>query len=282
MRNKPISKLSLRLKKWNKTGKKVLRRTKDFVANDRTLHTRFVYTALSIGTVLLAYVLVLANIGIFSLMEKSLYDRETYEAVNIVSAGGITDPLSRSVRVELYQSCTMQGADRAPLPEERTRADAIAQIQSLWEQTLAIAFKSRPNETLNNGDSMDRVLRGSHYTATLHDFYNEQTSAKIAIWGAQAYYTASNGTVYCLSAELDSRTNDIYSMTVALFECIDGSEPETDFYPMLDTLGESRSAASNGTVTKTETGSVTTLSLSDGIQLTRETQPGVQFYLTLQ
>ena len=117
MRNKPISKLSLRLKKWNKTGKKVLRRTKDFVANDRTLHTRFVYTALSIGTVLLAYVLVLANIGIFSLMEKSLYDRETYEAVNIVSAGGITDPLSRSVRVELYQSCTMQGT--SPFSSQR-------------------------------------------------------------------------------------------------------------------------------------------------------------------
>lgn len=265
------------LRKARRSRKKAMQTVRGSETGNRTRHTRLVYTALSVGTVLVAYLLVLANIGVFSLMERGLYDRETYLAVSIVSAGGITDPLSRSARVELYRSCTMQGKDRSPLPEERTRSDAIEQIKTLWEQTLQNTVGQRPSGTLTGGESIDRILRNSRYTATLHDFYNEETNARIAIWGAQAYYTASDKRVYCLSAELDSRTSDVYSMTVALFDVIE-SDADLDFYPMLDALGEPHSVTSTGV----SAGTATTLTLSDGTRLIRETQPGVQRYLTLQ
>ena len=246
---------------------------------DRARRTRLVYVLLSIGTVVTAYLLVLLNLGVFSLVERGLYDKPDYESVTVVSAGAIADPLSRAVRVELYRNCTMPGDERAPLPEERSKADAIAQVKLLWEQTITL-FTDANDGTLLTGESADRILRGSKYVAHLQDFYNEQNDTKIAIWGAQAYYTTASGRVYCLSAELDSRTNDVYSITVALFDSIPG-ERDLDFYPMLDALGEPRSVIATMTNTQSEAGEATTLTLSDGIRLSRYMQPGVQYYLRL-
>ena len=261
-----------------KMGKRLLHRVR-VPEDDRARRTRLVYVLLSVGTVVVAYLLVLLNYGVFGLTERNLYGNPAYETVTI-SAGAIADPLSRSVRVELYKACTRQGDERAALPEERSKSDALAQVKSLWEQTLSL-YAEANGGSLKTGESVDRVLRGSKYTARLRDFYNEQDDTKIAIWSAQAYYTASDGRVYCLSAELDSRVQDVYSITVALYDSIDGSEPERDFLPMLDALGESGNALSRIQTVETEQGEASELSLSDGICILRYTQPGVQYYLTL-
>lgn len=246
----------------------------------RARRTRLVYVLLSIGTVATAYLLVLLNLGVFSLVERGLYDKPGYETVTIASAGAIADPLSRAVRVELYRSCTRQGDERAALPEERSKADALSQVKELWEQTLT-QYAEANDGALKTGESLDRVLRGSKYTARLRDFYNEQNDTKIAIWSVQAYFAAAGGRVYCLSAELDSRTKDVYSITVALFESIDGGR-DADFYPMLDALGESHAVLFTMTASGTAEGEESILTLSDGTQLRRVLQPGVQYYLTLE
>ena len=261
-------------------GNLLLSRIRDFNRalrqKDRSVRTRYTYAALSLGTVVIAYLLVLLNRGVFALTEHRLFNHASYESVNIVSAGGISDPLSRAVRVALFASCEFEGEERATLPEEVSRAEAVERIRQLWEQTLSLYA---PGGRLATGEEVSRVLAASKYTARLRDFYNDETSAKIAVWGAQAYYTAAGGRVYCLSAELDSRTNDIYSMTLALFENIDGTDPASDFYPFLDALNEPRSAADGMIVTQTPTGTETTLTLSDGLRLVRETQRGSQIYL---
>ncbi|MBR0081878.1 MAG: hypothetical protein IJP98_03955 [Clostridia bacterium] len=248
--------------------------------DERARRTRLVYILLSVGTVAISYLLVLLNYGVFSLSERTLYGKPVYDDVTIASAGTIADPLSRVMRVELYQSCTRQGDERAALPEERTKADALAQVKTLWEETLNL-YAEANNGSLKTGESVDRVLRGSRYTAHLRDFYNEQNETKIAVWSAQAYYTAADGRVYCLSAELDSRVEDVYSVTVALFDSIDGVNRASDFYPMLDALGEPRSRAQGMTTGAENDELVSTVSLSDGIVLVLRTQKGVQSYLTL-
>ena len=181
-----------------------IKRLRKRMNRDRDSRTRLAYIGLSFGTVALAYLLVLINMGVFRLAERNLYDKEQYEATSIISAGRIGEPLSRAVRVDLYRTCTIEGKERATLPEERTEEQARQQIRSLWEQTLS-AYAD--NGYLRTGESVDRILSNSKYTAKLRDFYNEETGAKLAVWGTQAYFTASGGLVYCLSAELDSRTS---------------------------------------------------------------------------
>ena len=272
--------LSARFDTLKKNGRRLLRRVRKHPDN-RLLRTRLAYVLLSIGTVAVAYLLVLVNLGVFRLFENGLFGTPSYETVTIASAGAIADPLPRTVRVELYRNCTRQGDDRAPLPEERTKADVLASVRALWEQTIRL-YADANGGALKTGESYDRILRGSKYTAHLRDFYNEADDAKIAIWSAQAYYTASNGRVYCLSAEFDSRMTDVYSLTVALFDSIDGSDPAMDFYPMLDLLGEPRSRAQSGVSSQTGDTRVTRLPLSDELSILRRTEPGVQFYLTLE
>ncbi len=267
-----FSALQKRIRIFNKRLRKRMNR-------DRDSRTRLAYIGLSFGTVALAYLLVLINMGVFRLAERNLYDKEQYEATSIISAGRIGEPLSRAVRVDLYRTCTIEGKERATLPEERTEEQALQQIRSLWEQTLS-AYAD--NGYLRTGESVDRILSNSKYTAKLRDFYNEETGAKLALWGTQAYFTASGGLVYCLSAELDSRTEDVYSMTVALYGNIDGSDPVSSLTPMLNALGESLSVTDGLIVSPTEYGSLTTLTFSDGVRLCRYTYPGTQVYLTLQ
>lgn len=247
---------------------------------DRSKRSRTVYLVLSIGTVLVALLMVLANIGIFSLIENGLFGKETYDRIPSVSVSAFSVPLPRQIRVSLYRTCRTEGSERAPLPEERTSADALAQVQTLWSKTLI--YLSPDGKTLRTGESVDRVVRNSRYSTKLRDYFDSDHTARLAIWSTQAYYTAADGRVYCLSAELDSRTNDVYSVTTALFENIDGSDSAEDFFPILDELKEAQSIAENAIVTPVDGGTETVLTLSDGTKLIRYTEPGVQIMLSLE
>lgn len=268
---------------WNRLRKRIriaYKTVKYSLMEDRSKRSRAAYLTLSVGTVLLALVMVLANIGLFSLIENSLYGKESYERTISTSSGTFSVPLPRSIRVSLYRSCRTEGKERAALPEERTSDNAREQITALWTKTLG--YLSADGKTLKTGENIDRILRNTRYTVKLRDFFDEEETARLALWSAQAYYTAADGRVYCLSAELDSRTNDVYSLTAAMFENIDGSDTPEDFFPILDELGEAQALAVNAIVTPSEAGTVTILTLSDGTKLTRYTEPGVQIRLTLE
>lgn len=258
---------------------KIRKARAEFRKKERTEQTRYAYIALTVGTVVVALLMVLINRGIFALSERNLFDRETYETVEISASGSIAEPLSRKTRVDLYRTCTLEGIERAPLPEEMLAENAIAASRELWTKTLNLYAV---NGTLRTGESVERVLNGSKYTAKLRDFFNEENGTKLAIWSTQSYYKARDGRVYCLSLEMDSRTLQPYSMTVALFENIDGSDPVTDFYPFLEAIGEPKQAADSAIVTPVKNGSETVLTLTDGTSLTRHTEPNVQIYLTVQ
>ena len=250
------------------------------LTEDRGKRSKAAYLALSVGTVLLAFVMVLVNLGMFRLIGKNLFGRESYERISGASAAAFSVPLPRTLRVSLYTSCRTEGKERAPLPEERTASEAQDQVKTLWSKTLG--YLAGDGKTLKTGENVDRILKNTRYTVKLRDFYDADETARLALWSAQAYYTAADGRVYCLSAELDSRTSDVYSVTVALFDNLDGTDRASDFFPMLDELGESQQIAENAIVTPVSGGTSTVLTLSDGTKLTRYTEPGVQIQLTLE
>ena len=250
------------------------------LTEDRGKRSKAAYLALSVGTVLLAFVMVLVNLGMFRLIGKNLFGRESYERISGASAAAFSVPLPRTLRVSLYTSCRTEGKERAPLPEERTASEAQDQVKTLWSKTLG--YLAGDGKTLKTGENVDRILKNTRYTVKLRDFYDADETARLALWSAQAYYTAADGRVYCLSAELDSRTSDVYSVTVALFDNLDGTDRASDFFPMLDELGESQQLAENAFVTPVSGGTSTVLTLSDGTKLTRYTEPGVQIRLTLE
>ncbi len=268
---------------WNRLRKRFRIAYKSIryrLMEDRGKRSRTAYLALSVGTVLMALLMVLANIGIFSMIENHLFGKETYERISSSTSSAFSVPLPRPIRISLFRTCVTEGKERAPLPEERSSAEAIAQVQTIWTKTLG--FLAGDGKTLRTGESTDRVLRNSRYSVKLRDFYDENKTARLALWSAQAYYTAADGRVYCLSAELDSRTNDVYSVTAALFENIEGSDPAEDFFPMLDELREAQSIAENAIVTPVNGGTKTILTLSDGTKLVRYTEPGVEIRLSLE
>ena len=268
--------------RWGRVKKRVrilYKSVKYRLTEDRSKRSKAAYLALSIGTVLLAFVMVLVNLGVFRIIGKNLYGRESFERMSAASSAAFSVPLPRTLRVSLYRSCRTEGKERAPLPEERSASEAQEQVKTLWSKTLG--YLARDGKALKTGESIDRILRNSRYAVKLRDFYDADQTARLALWSAQAYYTAADGRVYCLSAELDSRTGDVYAVTVAMFDNLDGTDRVTDFFPMLDELGESRTAAENAIVTPVDGGTVTVLTLSDGIKLTRYTEPGVQILLTL-
>lgn len=268
---------------WNRLKKRVriVRKSIRYrLTEDRSKRSRWAYLALSVGTVLLALVMVLANIGVFSLFENNLFGRESYDRNFTTSSSAFSVPLPRPIRVSLFRSCRTEGKERAPLPEERTSSDAQDQVKTLWTKTLS--YLAKDGKTIRSGESVDRILRNTRYSVKLRDFFDAEETARLALWSAQAYCTAADGRVYCLSAELDSRTNDVYSITVALFENLDGSDLASDFYPMLDELKEPQSMAENAIVMPTAEGTETVLTLSDGTKLVRYTEPGVQIRLTLE
>lgn len=234
-----------------------------FADRDRVTRTRIAYIALTAGTVLVAFLLVLLNRGIFKLSEKALYDDPKYEAVSIISANGIGAPLSLETRVSLFTQCERQGEERAVMPGELGETEIAAMIRELWSDTLTA---HAPSGNLG-GESVENVLRKSRYTTTLRDFYNDGTGAKLALWCAQAYYDTGTGQVYCLSVQFDSRTGEVYALSCALFENVRAEQIEEAIKPFLVANGYADTLAEQAVLTPTEKGYFGTLTLPDGLKL---------------
>jgi len=235
-----------------------------FANRDRVTRTRIVYIALTAGTVLIAFLLVLLNRGIFRLSEASLYDDPKYEAVSIISANSIGAPLSLKTRVAMFLRCERQGDERAVMPDELDAATIREKLQDLWEDTLRF---HAPNGKLVTGESVSAVLKKSRYTVTLRDFYNDTTGAKLALWCGQAFYETENGRVFCLSVQFDSRMGDVYSMSCALYGNVPDTLGTSAFEPFLTANGYMESLADRAVLTQTAKGYTGTLTLPDGLKV---------------
>ncbi len=248
-----------------------------FPNSDRVTRTRIVYIALTAGTVAAALLLVLLNRWIFRLTEAGLYDDPKYEAVSIISADSIGEPLPLPTRVSLYLQCERQGDERAVMPDEAD-ADAITEeLIKLWTDTLHL---HAPDGRLASGESVDAVLRKSRYTVTLRDFYSDKSGAKLALWCAQAYYTASGGRTYCLSVLFDSRTCEAYFLSCALYENVRTDRRTDTLKPFLITNGYDETLAGQAEITPTERGFFGTLTLPDGLSVSIVYAEGEQYEIT--
>jgi hypothetical protein len=241
-----------------------MKKVRLFANRDRETRTRIAYIALTAGTVLIAFLLVLLNRWIFGLSEKALYDDPKYEAVSIISANGIGAPLSFETRVAMFLGCDRQGEERAVMPGEMSEAEITEKSKALWNDVLLM---HAPSGKLRSGESTDSVLRKTRYKATLRDFYNDKTGAKLALWCVQAYYNADNGQVYCLSVQFDSRTGEVYSLSCALFDSVQTEQATSAIKLFLAADGYADSLAEQAALTETAKGYTGTLTLPDGLKL---------------
>ncbi len=251
-----------------------MKRLRLFADLDRVQRTRIAYIGLTAGTVLVALLLVLLNRWIFRLSEAGLYDDPKYEAVSIISADSIGAPLSLETRVELFLGCQRQGEERAVMPGELDAEPITEAITELWEETLNTHARGG---RLVSGESVDSVLKKSRYTAVLRDFYNDESGFKLALWCAQAYYTAENGRVYCLSVQFDSRTGEAYSVSCALYDSIQPSDRASALEPFLTANGYAESLSEQVRFHDTAKGAIGTLALPDGLTVSITFDDGEQY-----
>jgi hypothetical protein len=256
-----------------------LKKIRLFANRNRVTRTRIVYVALTVGTVIVAFLFVLLNRLIFRLTESSLYDKTEYEAVSIISADSIGAPFSRETRVEMFLQCEREGAERAVMPNELSQSDVLDLLKPMWNETLELHSNG---EKLRSGESLRTVLKKSRYTATLRDFYHEATGAKLALWCAQAYYTADSGQVYCLSVQFDSRTGDVYAETCALFRNIRADDIHGALLPFLRANGYADSLLDSFEPAATENGFTGTLKLPDGLSVKLTYTTGEQYEITFR
>ena len=245
-----------------------------FANRDRVTRTRIVYIALTAGTVAVALLLVFLNRWIFRLTEKGLYDDPKYEAVSIISANSIGQPLSLETRLKLYLGCERQGEERAVMPGELSAEEITARMKELWSDTL---HTHAPSGKLATKESVDSVLRKSRYTAVLRDFYNDETGVKVALWCAQAYYNADGGKVYCLSAQFDSRTGEAYEVNCVLYGNVRAEQAQDAFIPFLVANGYADSLSEKAIMTETQRGFSGTLFLPDGLEIRFSYVTGEQY-----
>lgn len=251
-----------------------LKKIRLFADRDRVTRTRIVYIALTVGTVAVAFLLVWFNRLIFRLTESGLYDDIEYEAVSIISADSIGAPLSLQTRVGLFRQCEREGAERAVMPGELSQSTILERMKELWNETLELHSNG---DKLYTGETLSSVLRKSRYTATLRDFYNEKTGAKLALWCAQAYFTANGGNVYCLSVQFDSRTGDVYAQNCALFGNIRTDNASDALRLFLRGNGYSDALADSFAPVVSDTGCTGTLRLPDGLAVTLSCTEGQQY-----
>lgn len=244
----------------------------------RTAKTRIVYIGLVVGTVAIAYLLVLLNFAVFRLTEKRLFSNEKYIATSIISAESIGAPLSRSTRAALYARCQSEGESRNILPDEHTEDEVRARLESFYTDCLSIHSKAG---MLSDSDRLSDLSDATRYRVTLRDYYDMQTGAKLGIYSAQAYVESSSGVTYCVSMEFDSRTLDPYSVTVAFFDNITEERTEQTRMLLLQTLGYSAIDCPEVHRSEQSNGSTAVFRLPDGLNLNERVEAETQIVFTL-
>lgn len=229
----------------------------------RSTRTRWVYLSVGIVTVALAFLCVLFSSLLFDAAEEALYNDEHYTAINIVSSGTIGEPLEYSTRLELFDQCEIEGDSRLALPAEITMEEAEAIAYELWQQAL-LELSSEGGE-LASGDLVSDLLNRGKVTAVLRDFYNRTSEAKLAMWCVQVYCDSSaESETYCLSLQLDSRTGEPYSLSMAAFSNVLSEHNSTGIESFCSAIGADVDAT-GATVENRDDGAVLRITLSNGM-----------------
>ncbi|MDD3400877.1 MAG: hypothetical protein PHT58_04515 [Eubacteriales bacterium] len=246
----------------------------------RSTKKRWVYFGIGTGTVALSFFCVLASSLLFRAGENSLYNRQNYEVVNIISSEGLGEPLSIETRLELFEQCQVEGDKREPLPKEINEDAAVDKALILWNE--ALLTHADGNGVMPSGDYVSDLIDRASVTVTLRDFYNQDSSAKLALWCVQVYCTSgTEDETYCLSTQLDSRTGEPYTLNCALFSNVLPDNNRKGIESFCNALGVTDVDVSGATIDWQEEGAIIRLTLPSGMVVSKSCRYGQEYTFTL-
>lgn len=242
----------------------------------RSTKKLWVYIGISVGTVALAFLCVLASTLLYEASENALYGQHRYEVANIISSDGLGSPLSLKTRLSLFNLCQVEGDKRLPLPDEVDEKTVTEKALMLWNE--ALMAHSDEQGVMPSGDYASDLMGRVKVTATLRDFFNTDTSAKIALWCVQVYCDSGmEDATYCLSIQFDSRTADPYTMSCALFSNILPSNNRVGFVSFCNALGVSDVDESGASIDWQEEGAYLRLTLPSGLVVQKTCRYGQEY-----
>ena len=181
----------------------------------RRTKTTLFYVLLGVGASAAALLCVLVSSLLLRGEERRLYDRPAYEPFTLESGTAVGAPLSLSTRLALFDAGQTEGAQRYPLPDELTEAEANALIQSMWN-TLFMDMMAAAGQSAELQAAVSANTGEARTAATLRDYLTADGS-RYSLWTAQAWLDLPSGDAFSLTAYLDSRTGQPMMASAVLY-----------------------------------------------------------------
>ena len=176
--------------------------------------TTLLYVLVCVGTAAAAFLCVLVSSLLLKAEERGLYDKPAYEPFTLETGTAVGAPLSLATRIELFNASGTEGAQRYPLPDELTEAEANAAVLSAWNslfQDMMTQAGSDP-ELAAAIDSAGQVRT----SASLREYQTDDGS-RYSLWCAQAWLDLATGDAFSLTVYLDSRTGQPLMESAVLY-----------------------------------------------------------------
>ena len=177
--------------------------------------TTLLYVLICVGTAAAAFLCVLISSLLLKAEERRLYDRPAFEPFTLESGTAVGAPLSLSTRVALFEASQREGAQRYPLPDELTEAEASAVARSaftaLFNDMMAAAGRNPELQAAVEASSQEVLT-----VSTLRDYLTDDGS-RYSLWCAQAWMDLRSGSAFSLTLYLDSRTGQPLMASAVLF-----------------------------------------------------------------
>ncbi len=224
--------------------------------------TTLLYVLICVGTAAAAFLCVLVSSLLLKAEERRLYDRPDSEPFTLESGVAVGAPLSLATRIELFSAGKTESAQRYPMPDELTEAEANAAVRSAFDKLLSdmldAAGQSAELKAAMDAASDIRTL------AVLRDHLTDDGS-RYPLWCAQAWLDLATGETFSLTVYLDSRTGQPLMASAVLYP---QDAPELGLADMAARLGLG-SDFSRLTAEPDGAGQKLTLPLSGGFALTK-------------
>ena len=176
--------------------------------------TTLLYVLLCVGTAAAAFLCVLISSLLLKAEERRLYDRPAYEPFTLESGTAVGAPLSLSTRVALFAASGTEGAQRYPLPDELTEAEANAVVRSAFDGLISdMMAAAGQNEELRAAVS---AAGDALALSSLRDYLTDDGS-RYSLWCAQAWLDLGSGNAFSLTMYLDSRTGQPLMASAVLY-----------------------------------------------------------------
>ena len=176
--------------------------------------TTLLYVLICVGTAAAAFLCVLINSLLLKAEERQLYDRPAFEPFTLESGTAVGAPLSLSTRIELFEASRTEGAQRYPMPDELTEAEASASVLYAWNQLIEDML-----DQAGSGPELSAAIDGGsevRTSASLRDYLTDDGS-RYSLWCGQAWMDLSSGDAFSLTVYLDSRTGQPLMESAVLY-----------------------------------------------------------------